>query len=881
MSSGIGVTYELDFVIKDDKAIRAIENMMKQAQKLADTLDKATMKKACDEAVKYKNIIKQTGNKVKELSKAQEAVGKNQIKNPFQEVKTGADGATKSVDRMINRIKRGFLYGVGSYLFQQAKQAFSQFSDIDFDIRAATAKTGGFGADYNDMFNLVNKIGQDTRFTNADVAKALNAGATLGIKKEELKQILPAASELAQAFNTEIPFAMEITKMHMNAYTLGQDKAIMVTDMLAATAKNSAADLQRLAEGFKYVGGKAKALDIPLEQVYAVIGKMNDSGFTGSTAGTAFRQFLNNLSDFKKRGKLEELIGPITDQKGNLLELSTILERIRDVTKNMGNADRASIMQTIFGIRGGTVMDTFFNQGVAGLRNLQEKIKESGGLTKKMSKYMMSGPAGAIEELLSTMESAFQSIFNSLSPLIVPVVLGLKAIGQAIIGINQKLPFLGQFVAILGSLVLGKGILVYILAKMPAFIASIKAAGMAFTNWQMLLVIGALMILFNLFERFTNYLSQNEEASKQWEMTLRQLEYALSNIGELISEFVIALFGLDEGQKDAKKTGDNFSDTMKIVSQRIFEFNMEVQKAIKWVKENKEEIRKWGKVFMILSGVVGILKLIAGAIGLINVVMATNPVVFIIMGIIAAITLLWFWISWLYNNVAWFRDAVNSVWSIIKDHMAMVIGQIIAGPIGMLIGYLIELYNTNDTFKNFCNEAWTVIKDTIKGACDFIISAIDGITLSIRNAIGAFKEFMNGNWEEAGKKAKAAFNGMNGFFEGRIQKNKENGRGRKDPLNLFKNATGTDYFQGSLTGGYTTTDEQGDEAIWLPNGSMIARNTTTRDILNNIKKINKNTQNMSNGGKVVHNTNYFSITSTTPQATANEIMNELEILGMG
>ena len=48
----------------------------------------------------------------------------------------------------------------------------------------------------------------------------------------------------------------------------------------------------RLAEGFKYVGASGKALGVPMETVYAMLGKMNDNGLLGSTAGTGFNQML-------------------------------------------------------------------------------------------------------------------------------------------------------------------------------------------------------------------------------------------------------------------------------------------------------------------------------------------------------------------------------------------------------------------------------------------------------------------------------------------------------------------------------------------------------------------------------------------------------------
>lgn len=868
MSSGVGVTYELEFVIKNDKARKAIEAMIKNAERLVKTLDRVTLSRATGALKKFNNELKSSETNLEKITRYNAVLGKS-VRNPYKEVKKGADSASKSIDRMVKRIETGFLYKVGSFLFQQGQQAFSDFSNIDFDVRAASAKTGGFGKDYNELFQLVNKVGGDTRFTNADAAKALNAGATLGIKKEELKEILPAAAQLAQAFNTEIPFAMETTKMHMNTYVLSQDKATMVTDMLAATAKNSAADLERLATGFQYVGAQAKALDIPLEQVYAVLGKMNDSGIMGSSAGTAFNNFLVNLSNFKKRAKLEELIGKVTDEKGNLMDLANILQRIKTVTDKMGNADRASVFQNIFGIRGGKTVNTFMNQGVDGLLKLQEQIKNSSGLTKMMSKYMMSGSAGAIEELLSTLESAFQTTFKALSPLIVPVAIALRALAQAIIFVNEKMPFLGQLIAIFSAMFVGKVIINYLLTKLPALITLIKTAGASFLGVKGIIMGGlviALIILFNLFERWMEYLSQNEAASREWELILRQLGYVFNNLIDLIVEVVKALFGLSGGQEKTKSSGDKTIDTMKELNKTLFQMTIKLQKAKRWVEENAEKIQKWGKAFLGLFVAVEVIKLLTGAVGLFNLVLEANPIVFAITMIILAIVLLWNTFKWLYDNVAWFRDGVNWAWNMIKDHWQAVVGLIVGGPFGMLIGALVELYNKNEDFRNFVDGAWEAIKKIFKTVCDEIVKTVDSVTIALKGAKSALTDLMNGDWD-----------GLKNKWNNHVNNAKKGPNGFERMFGPKKNATGTDYFGG----GYTTTDEQGDEAIWLPQGTMIARNMTTRDMARNIQAIKNNTKNgIGSSGSTVVNHNHFEINVADGKSAVDEIVAELKDLGV-
>lgn len=886
MSSELGVTYSLEFVIKDKRALEAIQNMMKNAQKLVDTLDKVNLEKASKQAQSFKADIKQASDSLKNLNK-EKAKTEKKVKNPVKPVEEGAkkaNSAMKMLNTTIHDIARGAKYRIGSFLAQQAGKAMQDFSNIDFDIRSAATKTGGFGKDYKELLRLGNRVGAETTYTNSDVTKAINSGATLGIKADEIKSILPSAAQFGQAFHVEdLAYVIEAVKMQMNAYGLSGKDAIKVTDMMAVTSKNTAADIERLREGFKYAGTSAKQLDIPLETLYAMLGKLNDNNILGSSAGTGLNEMFKSMANFKKRGKLEELIGPVTDSKGNLQDVVGIMERLKTVTDKMGNADKASVLQTIFGTRGGRTVGALLNNNTLNqLKQLQEQIKNSQGTAKFLSDFMMNGPGGAIERFLSTLESAFQSVFSSLAPLIIPVSMALVGLLNIIILINEKVPWLAQMVTIFGALIIGKFIFGAIIVKVLAFISAIKASALAMGGLKLAIMGGiviALVIAFNLFQRWLDYLSQNEAANREWQGTLKALGDTFQSLIGLISEFVLALFGMTNkqrearnGLKDTKKNGEDVVQTLKDLRENIEAFRQKIEGAKKWIDDNANSIQTWGKALAIIIGIVYSL---TTAMGILNLVTSLNPIVLAITAVITALGLLWVSLQWLYNNVAWFRDMVNFIWSSIKDHWAMIIGAIIGGPFGWLIGALIELYNKNEEFRNFCNEAWESVKSVIKAACNVAVGAINGITGALQGALGALKDLLNGGWEKLGN----------------IQKNMESLR-KDNGIRLGKNfvipfigskqkkATGTDYFQGWKSGGYTTVDEQGDEAIWLPNGSMVARNTTTRDILNTAKAIRNNTRGGVSGGKTIVNHNTIYVKANDSKEAAHEIINELEKLGI-
>ena len=1020
MASGVGVTYELEFVIKDKNAKQWIQSMQKEAERLAKALDKVTLnnfnkqiqhmqKHLQSQGDKLKSQLKMaqdmmkslgTGKTVKsglenvkkdtqsakkkmdELNKAKEAVGKS-VKDPLKNVAKGADNAMKRVKGLLNKVRDGALYKAGSFITQAGAEALQEYGQTDYELRGASAKTGGFGTDLKEYRKLAKQVGGATKFNNLDVAQAINAGATLGIKKDEMKEIIPAASNLAQAFNSDITPALEMVKMHMNSYQLSAKEAKKVTDMIAVTSKNTAADLPRLAEGFKYVGASGKALGVPLETVYAMLGKMNDNGLIGSTAGTGLNQMFESMKDFKKRGKLEGLIGKVTDEKGNLQDMTSILERLKGVTDKMGNADKAGVLKSIFGVQGGRAVNTLLNGSIEDLKKLQNEIKNSSGAAEKLSKFMMQGSAGAVETLMGTMSSTFAAVFDSLEPLLVPVAGLFMGIAEAIGMVAEKAPWLLQLVSVLGALVVGELVFQKLKASIGPFVTGIKEAIASVSLFKMvlygLLAIG-LVVIFNLFKQWQDYLQENEVVSKEWEGVLLNLTYALSALGDVIMSILGALFGFNTRQQDAADktkfmgmTAEEVARKLKDFQKNIFDLTVKLQEMRSWIEQNKEMIRFFGTVFLGLAVGIGILWALTAAQTAFNAAAAMNPYVLIAAAIIAAImaivaVLIYFWNTnetfrnaiitiwntisqywavvgfifgglvgaiigglmqlwtqnetfrqfvttvWnfiasvfqlvgaiisgivmaivnvisilvngiinLYNTNSTFRAIVTAAWNAIGVVIPVVIGMIVGGPVGMFIGALVSLYTHNQTARNIINAAWNAIKSAVSSAISAIISRIQAAISAVQGLISAFQAAGRLDWN--GIKAGGAqfIGGVKGVFLGEAKNNRGLPK-TSNVYNYFHKAVGTNNFQAQGGGGMTTIDEHGDEAIWLPNGSMVARNTTTLDMLNNLKSIKKNTRGGAKEAEaVVTNNNKFVFNVNGTDETLQELKRELEKLGI-
>ena len=158
-----------------------------------------------------------------------------------------------------------------------------------------------------------------------------------------------------------------------------------------------------------------------------------------------------------------------------------------------------------------------------------------------------------------------------------------------------------------------------------------------------LLAVG-LVVIFNLFKQWQDYLQENESVSKEWEGVLLNLTYALSALGDVIMSILGALFGFSTKQQDAGDktkfmgmTAEEVARKLKDFQKNIFDLTVKLQEMRRWVEENKEKIRLFGTVFLVLAAGVGILWALVTAQSAFNAVAALNPYVLIAAAIIGAI----------------------------------------------------------------------------------------------------------------------------------------------------------------------------------------------------------------------------------------------------
>jgi len=198
--------------------------------------------------------------------------------------------------------------------------------------------------------------------------------------------------------------------------------------------------------------------------------------------------------------------------------------------------------------------------------------------------------------------------------------------------VAEKAPWLLQLVSVLGALVVGELVFQKLKASIGPFITGIKEAIAKVSLFKLvlygLLAVG-LVVIFNLFKQWQDYLQENADVSKVWESALQSLGAALGAIGDLIMAVIGAIFGFSTKSSDAKDktkiwgmTADEVKQKLESFKEKVDAFAQKVQEMSKWVEKNKETVRLWGTVFLGLTVGIGILWALVAAQSAFNAVAA-------------------------------------------------------------------------------------------------------------------------------------------------------------------------------------------------------------------------------------------------------------------
>lgn len=388
---------------------------------------------------RFSNQAREASNTIRTLHRD----AKNAINANLQAALSGASS--------IQSIGMGIARGLSDTVLHGA-----EFIDTMTMVSAITGSTEQMMSQLSDTAQT---LGLQTMFDSQEIASGMKFLAMAGNEAKDINEMIKGAAYIAGATGMELGGKGGTADMITNVMRMfkieASEASTVVGDQLAKAAMASNVSMMDLAQSIKYAGADMVTLKQDLPQVAAMIGTLGNAGIQGSMAGTAIanmaRYFNKSISDPNfKGGKTLEKLGlskqDFVDAKGDLLDFSTILEKLKNATQDLTSTDRNAVFLNIFGVRGNRAAVALMND-LEGYRDLLNKIQnESQGFSRSVVEKRMNTLAGSIDIMRSSLENLRTTFAESIEPILVPV---FKAIG-AVVGYVRDIlntPVLGTIIS--------------------------------------------------------------------------------------------------------------------------------------------------------------------------------------------------------------------------------------------------------------------------------------------------------------------------------------------------------------------------------------------------------------------------------------------------
>lgn len=362
--------------------------------------------------------------------------------------------------------------------------------DFEAGMNTFSAVAGGAldeaGLKTKDFRDLFLDLGKELPVSTAEVQNAAT---------EMIKGGIDPATLAAGGLKQNIQFAAAAMKGDLagaatvSAKILGgwaeqgasaEEKAKLLTtatDLLTKAANASTVDVKELALGLYNVQGTAKTTGLSLEETATALAELSPRFASSSEAGTSFKNFLVRLQPTTKPAiaamkglglYTDEAGSAFFDANGKFVGVAKASQLLHDKLEGLTDAQRVSLLQTMFGNDAMNAAAAFAESGAKGFDDMAASMAKANGVQANAATMQqgynvaLDNFHGSIEALQITIGSVFLPVLTELfNNFLAPGINTLTDLASALSGDSDAFanlsPILQGVVGWFGGLSSGTG----------------------------------------------------------------------------------------------------------------------------------------------------------------------------------------------------------------------------------------------------------------------------------------------------------------------------------------------------------------------------------------------------------------------------------------
>lgn len=282
--------------------------------------------------------------------------------------------------------------------FMEAYKTISNFEQANANLASILGAT-------SDQMEKLEKaaiaLGSSTRYSASQVTGLQTELAKLGFGVKEITDMSPAVLNFAGSVGTDLASAAALAGVALRSFNLGSEQTEDALGTMAVACNKSALSFTYLQNSFSTIAPVAKTYGLSLKDTIALLGTLANAGFDASSAATAMRNILLNLSD--TNGKLAKALGGSVHSFEDIMgAMKKLRDQGVDLNTTLELTDKRSV----------AAFNTFLD-GTESAMTLRGELENVDGELQTMADQRANTVEGAIDGMKSAWEGLVLSFRNS------------------------------------------------------------------------------------------------------------------------------------------------------------------------------------------------------------------------------------------------------------------------------------------------------------------------------------------------------------------------------------------------------------------------------------------------------------------------------------
>ena len=408
---------------KQDSAYESLEKTISGQENALSAL-KSEYANAVLEQGRNSESAKELAKQISELSG-----DLNENKTKLSEAEKAADEFDKSLQDTTSGGLSVFTVAIGnlvanviSGLINSMKDVVGQTIEVgkafDASMSNVAALSGASAEDLQMLRDTAKEFGSTTKFSASEAADALGYMALAGWDANTSADALGGVLDLAAASGMDLASASDMVTDYMSAFSMEAKDSAYFADLLAYAQANANTTAAGLGEAFKNSAANMNAAGQDIETTVSLLSMMANQGLKGSEAGTALTAVMRDMTSKMKDGSIQigETSVAVQDAQGNYRDLTDILLDVEAATNGMGDAEKATALQSTFTADSIKGLNLMLNAGIGEAAAFEEELRNSSGAAGEMAAVMNDNLNGDLTALGSKLEGVQIAIYEKFEP---------------------------------------------------------------------------------------------------------------------------------------------------------------------------------------------------------------------------------------------------------------------------------------------------------------------------------------------------------------------------------------------------------------------------------------------------------------------------------